>query len=227
MRPAPITPGRFLYILAPMTLDPRSGRPSPTTSPQSPASMPMPSNTAPLLSRSSRRMKPRWLVACGALIDGGFPYLVAERTPDQRVRWLCLCRPLSRRARRIAGRVEDSIYVDAGQHGRGFGRALLEGLIAESQARGFRQMIAVIGDSHQAASIALHRRAGLPPGRHLRGCRLQARPLARQRAHAARARCGRDDDAVTNSRCSMLNRGRCSAICRARAGPARVPARAA
>jgi len=56
--------------------------------------------------------------------------------------------------------VEDSIYVDARAHGRGLGRALLDRLIAESTARDFRQMIAVIGDSAQAASIAVHRAAG-------------------------------------------------------------------
>jgi L-amino acid N-acyltransferase YncA len=46
------------------------------------------------------------------------------------------------------------------KHGRGIGRALLERLLAEADARGCRQMIAVIGDSGQIASIALHRAAG-------------------------------------------------------------------
>jgi phosphinothricin acetyltransferase len=45
-------------------------------------------------------------------------------------------------------------------HRRGIGRALLDRLIAECEARGFRLMIAVIGDSAQASSIALHRAAG-------------------------------------------------------------------
>jgi GNAT superfamily N-acetyltransferase len=56
--------------------------------------------------------------------------------------------------------LEDSIYLDPQFHGRGIGRALLNRLLAESEARGYRQMIAVIGDSAQAASIALHRAAG-------------------------------------------------------------------
>ena len=56
--------------------------------------------------------------------------------------------------------VENSVYVDIGAHRRGLGRALLERLIAESEAAGFRQMIAVIGDSANAASIELHRAAG-------------------------------------------------------------------
>ena len=44
--------------------------------------------------------------------------------------------------------------------GQGVGRALLDALIVESERRGFRQMIAVIGDSAQAPSIELHRAAG-------------------------------------------------------------------
>jgi phosphinothricin acetyltransferase len=56
--------------------------------------------------------------------------------------------------------VEDSIYVATGAQRRGIGRALLEALIQEAERRGFRQMIAVIGDSNQPASIALHAAAG-------------------------------------------------------------------
>jgi phosphinothricin acetyltransferase len=43
---------------------------------------------------------------------------------------------------------------------RGIGRALLDALIREAESAGFRQMIAVIGDSANAASIELHRAAG-------------------------------------------------------------------
>ena len=56
--------------------------------------------------------------------------------------------------------VEDSVYVDPAASRRGIGRALLDRLIAECAARDFRQMIAVIGDSAQTASIELHRAAG-------------------------------------------------------------------
>ncbi len=56
--------------------------------------------------------------------------------------------------------VEDSIYIAPDFHGRGIGRALLTKLVAEASDRGFRQMIAVIGDSAQAASVAVHRGAG-------------------------------------------------------------------
>jgi phosphinothricin acetyltransferase len=56
--------------------------------------------------------------------------------------------------------VEDSVYIDPQVQGRGVGRALLERLIVEAQTRGFRQMIAIIGDSANAASIELHRVLG-------------------------------------------------------------------
>jgi phosphinothricin acetyltransferase len=56
--------------------------------------------------------------------------------------------------------VEDSIYLRPGAAGRGIGRALLERLIAECERRGFRQMLAVIGDSDNAASIRVHRACG-------------------------------------------------------------------
>jgi len=52
-----------------------------------------------------------------------------------------------------------SVYVDAAAHGRGIGRALLARLIEESERRGFRQMVAVIGDN-VPASIALHASLG-------------------------------------------------------------------
>jgi phosphinothricin acetyltransferase len=56
--------------------------------------------------------------------------------------------------------VEDSIYVEAGHLGQGLGRALLAGVIAHCEKGEWRQMIAVIGDSGNAASIGLHRRLG-------------------------------------------------------------------
>ena len=56
--------------------------------------------------------------------------------------------------------VENSIYLDPSFHRRGIGALLLERLIVECEARGFRQMIAVIGDSTNAGSIGVHTRAG-------------------------------------------------------------------
>jgi L-amino acid N-acyltransferase YncA len=56
--------------------------------------------------------------------------------------------------------VEDSVYVSPAAQGGGVGRALLAEVIAASTAKGYRLMVAVIGDSANFASIALHRRAG-------------------------------------------------------------------
>lgn len=52
--------------------------------------------------------------------------------------------------------VEDSVYLDPGYAGRGLGRALLGATIAQCEALGLRQMIAVIGDSANVASVRLH-----------------------------------------------------------------------
>ena len=53
-----------------------------------------------------------------------------------------------------------SIYIAPEFHRRGLGRALLAALIIECEARSYRQMIAVIGDFAQTASISLHEAAG-------------------------------------------------------------------
>jgi L-amino acid N-acyltransferase YncA len=59
--------------------------------------------------------------------------------------------------------VEDSVYVRAGEEGKGIGSLLLRALLAECETRPFRQMIAVIGDSGNHPSIGLHRRMGFQP----------------------------------------------------------------
>ncbi|HWP60612.1 MAG TPA: GNAT family N-acetyltransferase [Candidatus Acidoferrales bacterium] len=56
--------------------------------------------------------------------------------------------------------VEDSVYVDRDFGGRGIGRALLQALIARCEAGPWRQMVAVIGDSRNLASIGLHESLG-------------------------------------------------------------------
>jgi L-amino acid N-acyltransferase YncA len=56
--------------------------------------------------------------------------------------------------------VEDSVYVAKDALGRNVGNALMSELIERCTALGFRQMIAVIGDSTNAASLALHSRHG-------------------------------------------------------------------
>src|SRR6478609_2645884 len=95
-----------------------------------------------------------------ALLDGKFPYLAAEldgRVAGYAYAGLYRTRPAYRFT------LEDSVYVAPEAQRRGIGRALLAALIEASAARGFRQMIAVIGDSEQAASIALHAALGFAP----------------------------------------------------------------
>ena len=92
-----------------------------------------------------------------ALLQVGYPYLVAEL--DGHVAGYAYAGAYRTRPA-YRWTVEDSVYVDPAAYRRGIGRALLDELIAESTARDFRQMIAVIGDSAQTASIELHRAAG-------------------------------------------------------------------
>ena len=95
------------------------------------------------------------------LVSKGLPYLVAVQQAEQAGQVLGYAyaghfRP--RRAYRFS--LENSIYLDPAARGRGVGRLLLAELIARCQALGARQMLAVIGDSGNAASIGLHRALG-------------------------------------------------------------------
>lgn len=90
----------------------------------------------------------------------GFPYLVALCN-DRLVGFAYAGPHRQRRAYRFT--VEDSIYLDPAYVGKGIGRTLLAALVHESELRGFRQMIAVIGDSANRASIGLHARLGFEP----------------------------------------------------------------
>ena len=55
---------------------------------------------------------------------------------------------------------EDSIYVRDDVRGMGVGKALVQELLQRAKDRGFRQMIAVIGDSDNVGSIGLHASLG-------------------------------------------------------------------
>ncbi len=91
------------------------------------------------------------------LINGGYPYLVAERGGV--VAGYAYAGPYrTRPAYRFS--VENSVYVADGQSGAGIGSALLTEIIRLCEERGFRQMIAIIGDSGNEGSIALHARCG-------------------------------------------------------------------
>ncbi|MDB5468919.1 MAG: hypothetical protein JWR84_479 [Caulobacter sp.] len=89
--------------------------------------------------------------------DLGLPYLVAE--DGGRVVGMCYAKPFRpRSAYRFT--VEDSVYVAPGQNGKGVGRVMLAELIERCEAMNLRQMTAVIGDSDNAGSIALHASLG-------------------------------------------------------------------
>ena len=95
----------------------------------------------------------RWKTAA----ETGLPYLVAEF--DGTVIGFAYCsnyrpRPAYRHT------VEDSVYVAPEMAGRGAGRSLLAALIERCTQAGFKQMVAVIGDSENDASIKLHERLG-------------------------------------------------------------------
>ncbi|WP_020185152.1 GNAT family N-acetyltransferase [Methylopila sp. 73B] len=93
-----------------------------------------------------------------AVQEAGLPYLVAE--VDGAVVGFAYAGPHRPRAA-YRHTVEDSIYLAPEAQGRGLGRALLEELILRCEATGrLRQMIAVIGDSANAGSVAVHARAG-------------------------------------------------------------------
>jgi L-amino acid N-acyltransferase YncA len=92
-----------------------------------------------------------------AIVERGLPYLVAERAG--RLLGYCYASPYrTRSAYRFT--VEDSIYLDRSEVGRGLGRRLLSELIGRCASQGYRQMIAVIGGSEQGPSIRLHRALG-------------------------------------------------------------------
>jgi len=92
-----------------------------------------------------------------AVRDLGTPWLVAERE-GQLLGYAYASLYRTRSAYRFV--LEDSIYVAPESAGQGIGGALLDRLLAECSALGYRQMIAVIGDSGNAASIAIHRSRG-------------------------------------------------------------------
>ena len=92
-----------------------------------------------------------------ALLARRFPYIVAEL--NGAIAGYAYAGPYRDR-RAYDWCIEDSIYIAPELHRRGIGRLLLMRLIAESEALGFRQMIGVIGDSANTASVAVHAACG-------------------------------------------------------------------
>src|SRR3970040_641351 len=83
----------------------------------------------------------------------GLPYLVAARQGE--VLGFCYC-ALYRARAAYPFALEDSVYVKEGSAGQGLGSRILAELVARCERLGYRQVIAVIGDSANAASLALH-----------------------------------------------------------------------
>jgi phosphinothricin acetyltransferase len=92
-----------------------------------------------------------------AVVGGGKPWLVAE--VDGRIAGYGYASAYrARSAYRYT--LENSVYIDEAMRGRGVGSALLEALVARCRGGPWRQMLAIIGDSANAASIGLHLKAG-------------------------------------------------------------------
>jgi phosphinothricin acetyltransferase len=92
-----------------------------------------------------------------AALAVGLPYLVAQRDGTI-LGFAYATRYRPRSAYRYTA--EDSVYLDPSAIGGGTGRALLAKVLELSAAAGYREMIAVIGDTGNAASIGLHRALG-------------------------------------------------------------------
>jgi L-amino acid N-acyltransferase YncA len=92
------------------------------------------------------------------VLGRGLPYLVAVDALGTVLGYAYAAPYRTRSAYRYS--LEDSIYVAPAASRRGAGRALLAALIERCAGLGYRQMVAVIGDSGNAASIGLHEQAG-------------------------------------------------------------------
>ena len=95
-----------------------------------------------------------------AVLDKGLPWIVVE--DDGRLVAYAYAAPYHRRSA-YRYTAENSVYVAHDVQRRGYGRAALTAVIAACQTAGLRRLVAVIGDSHNGGSIALHRTLGFAP----------------------------------------------------------------
>ncbi|HYF06198.1 MAG TPA: GNAT family N-acetyltransferase [Acetobacteraceae bacterium] len=104
-----------------------------------------PPDRAEMAARLAKVLKARcaWLVSEDETGITGFAYFAPFR--DRSAYRFC---------------AENSVYVREGVRGQGVGKALVAELLARAETRGFRQMLAVIGDSENAGSIGLHASLG-------------------------------------------------------------------
>ena len=93
-----------------------------------------------------------------AFVEAGFPYLVCADAAGRVLGYAYASNWRPRIGYNHA--IEDSLYIAPDAQRQGVGRMLLRALIAECEADGFRQMVAVIGDARHTGSIALHQSEG-------------------------------------------------------------------
>jgi L-amino acid N-acyltransferase YncA len=106
-----------------------------------------------------------WLLRFDAVTSPGLPFLTA--TLDGEIVGYAYCAPWKTRpAYRYT--VEDSVYVAPHVVGRGVGGRLLDALLADCASGGIREVIAVIVDADDTASLALHRNRGFVDAGRLR-----------------------------------------------------------
>jgi phosphinothricin acetyltransferase len=98
-----------------------------------------------------------WRRRFAAIADAGLPFLVAER--DGAIAGYAYCAPWKTRPAYRAT-VEDSVYVAPSAVGQGCGTELVRDLLDACAAAGIREVIAVIADTGDPASVELHRRFG-------------------------------------------------------------------
>jgi phosphinothricin acetyltransferase len=97
----------------------------------------------------------------------GLPYLVA--VDGSKVLGFAYCNWFKPRpAYRFSA--EDSIYLAPAAQGQGLGRVLLNELASQAERAGVRKLIAVIGDSSNVGSVAVHRSVGFKPAGVLKSC---------------------------------------------------------
>ena len=92
-----------------------------------------------------------------SVLDKGFPWLVVE--DHGRVVAYAYAGPYHQRSA-YRYTAEDSVYVADEERGKGYGRAALAAVIDACEAMGLHRLVAVIGDSQNEGSIALHRSLG-------------------------------------------------------------------
>lgn len=92
-----------------------------------------------------------------AVLAAGLPYLVADL--GGRIAGYCYAVPYRPRPA-YRHTIEDSVYVAHDQAGRGIGRALLGTLVQRCEVGPWRQLLAVVGNSGNAGSLALHAALG-------------------------------------------------------------------